>query len=260
MENVEQRVKKIVAEQLGRQRSRDQERVVVRRRPGRGFARYGRVGDGAGRRVRNRDPRRGRRKNHHRAAGDRLRRLAPEEVASPARAAASGIGHAPAARQSPRASGIRPLPVRSSTINSMSRRRVVVTGMGIVSPVGIGLAAAWDNILAAARASPRSRASMPAPFRRASRARSRTSTSRKYLSGKDARRYDTFVHYGQVATMEAVKRRRARWLWRRPRASRRLHRLGHRRPADDRGHAQRLFAEAARARSRLSSCRDRSST
>ena len=26
----------------------------------------------------------------------------------------------------------------------------------------------------------------------------------KYLSGKDARRYDTFVHYGQVATMEAV--------------------------------------------------------
>ena len=28
----------------------------------------------------------------------------------------------------------------------MTRRRVVVTGMGIVSPVGIGLAPAWDAI------------------------------------------------------------------------------------------------------------------
>ena len=28
----------------------------------------------------------------------------------------------------------------------MTRRRVVVTGMGIVSPVGIGLVAAWDSI------------------------------------------------------------------------------------------------------------------
>ena len=30
----------------------------------------------------------------------------------------------------------------------MSRRRVVVTGLGIVSPVGIGVATAWANILA----------------------------------------------------------------------------------------------------------------
>ena len=27
----------------------------------------------------------------------------------------------------------------------------------------------------------------------------------KYLSAKEARRYDTFIHYGLVATMEAVK-------------------------------------------------------
>ena len=46
---------------------------------------------------------------------------------------------------------------------------------------------------------------MRARFHRASRARSRSSTSRKYLSGKEARRYDTFIHYGLVATMEAVK-------------------------------------------------------
>ena len=30
----------------------------------------------------------------------------------------------------------------------MSRRRIVVTGLGIISPVGIGLTASWSNILA----------------------------------------------------------------------------------------------------------------
>jgi len=29
----------------------------------------------------------------------------------------------------------------------MSKRRVVITGLGIVSPVGIGAAQAWDNVL-----------------------------------------------------------------------------------------------------------------
>ncbi|HYN54539.1 MAG TPA: beta-ketoacyl synthase N-terminal-like domain-containing protein, partial [Methylotenera sp.] len=30
----------------------------------------------------------------------------------------------------------------------MSKRRVVVTGLGVVSPVGIGVKTAWDNIIA----------------------------------------------------------------------------------------------------------------
>ncbi len=29
----------------------------------------------------------------------------------------------------------------------MSKRRVAVTGLGIVSPVGIGVAQAWENVL-----------------------------------------------------------------------------------------------------------------
>ncbi|HKW79626.1 MAG TPA: beta-ketoacyl-ACP synthase II [Casimicrobiaceae bacterium] len=86
----------------------------------------------------------------------------------------------------------------------MSRRRVVVTGMGIVSPVGIGVTAAWDNILAGRSgitAITRFDASA-FPSRIAGEVKGFDVT--KYLSGKDARRYDTFVHYGQVATMEAV--------------------------------------------------------
>jgi len=87
----------------------------------------------------------------------------------------------------------------------MSRRRVVVTGMGIVSPVGIGVSASWANILAA-----RSGIATITRFD-ASAFPSRIAGEVKdfdvsqYLSGKDARRYDTFVHYGQVATMEAVR-------------------------------------------------------
>jgi 3-oxoacyl-[acyl-carrier-protein] synthase II len=87
----------------------------------------------------------------------------------------------------------------------MSRRRVVVTGMGIVSPVGIGVSASWANILAA-----RSGIAVITRFD-ASAFPSRIAGEVKdfdvtrYLSGKDARRYDTFVHYGQVATMEAVR-------------------------------------------------------
>jgi len=77
--------------------------------------------------------------------------------------------------------------------------------MGIVSPVGIGVSASWANILAA-----RSGIAIITRFD-ASAFPSRIAGEVKdfdvtqYLSGKDARRYDTFVHYGQVATMEAVR-------------------------------------------------------
>jgi 3-oxoacyl-[acyl-carrier-protein] synthase II len=76
--------------------------------------------------------------------------------------------------------------------------------MGIVSPVGVGLSTAWANILAARSgiaAITRFDASA-FPSRIAGEVKDFDVT--QYLSGKDARRYDTFVHYGQVATMEAV--------------------------------------------------------
>jgi len=87
----------------------------------------------------------------------------------------------------------------------MSRRRVAVTGLGIVSPVGIGVPAAWDAILHARSgvgAITRFDASS-FPTRIAAEVKGFEVGS--YLSAKEARRYDTFVHYGLVATMEAVK-------------------------------------------------------
>ncbi len=77
--------------------------------------------------------------------------------------------------------------------------------MGIVSPVGTGLAAAWANILAARSGiGPITRFDASA-FSSRIAGEVKDFDVTKYLSGKDARRYDTFVHYGQVATMEAVR-------------------------------------------------------
>src|SRR6478609_8240586 len=96
-----------------------------------------------------------------------------------------------------------PAPVAQRTL--MSDRRVVVTGLGIVSPVGVGVQAAWDNILAA-------RSGIAAITRfDASAFPSRIAGEvkdfdvSKWLSAKEARRYDTFIHYGLVATMEAIR-------------------------------------------------------
>jgi len=55
----------------------------------------------------------------------------------------------------------------------------------------------------------------------------------KYLSAKEARRYDTFVHYGLAATMDAVTDAGSATMPGQG-AGGRLHRLGHRRPAADR--------------------------
>ncbi len=87
----------------------------------------------------------------------------------------------------------------------MSRRRVVVTGMGIVSPVGIGLSAAWANILAARSGIATITRFDASAFSSRIAGEVKNFDVTQYLSGKDARRYDTFVHYGQVATMEAVR-------------------------------------------------------
>jgi 3-oxoacyl-[acyl-carrier-protein] synthase II len=86
----------------------------------------------------------------------------------------------------------------------MTRRRVVVTGLGIVSPVGVGLAAAWDSIRnARSGVAPITRFDCTTfPTRIA--AEVKDFDPGKYISAKEARRYDTFVHYGLAATMEAV--------------------------------------------------------
>ena len=87
----------------------------------------------------------------------------------------------------------------------MAGRRVVVTGLGIVSPVGIGLDASWSAILAGRSGiGPITRFDASGfPVRIVGEVKDFDVT--KWLSAKEARRYDTFVHYGLVAAMEAIR-------------------------------------------------------
>jgi 3-oxoacyl-[acyl-carrier-protein] synthase II len=84
-------------------------------------------------------------------------------------------------------------------------RRIVVTGLGIVSPVGIGVEEAWPAITAGRSGiGPITRFDASAfPSRIAGEVRNFDVA--KWLSAKEARRYDTFIHYGLVASMEAVR-------------------------------------------------------
>ena len=87
----------------------------------------------------------------------------------------------------------------------MSSRRIVVTGMGLISPVGNTVESAWDAIC-----NGRSGIGPVTEFdvselatRIAGEIRDFDVT--EYISGKEARRYDKFVHYGLAASQQAMR-------------------------------------------------------
>ncbi len=87
----------------------------------------------------------------------------------------------------------------------MSKRRVVVTGLGLVSPVGNDVATAWDSILAGRSGiAPVTRfdtSSFPVHFG----GEIRHLDLAPYITAKDARRMDAFMQYGVVAGMQAMR-------------------------------------------------------
>ena len=87
----------------------------------------------------------------------------------------------------------------------MSKRRVVITGLGIISPVGIGVTAAWQNIVAGKSGIARITHFDAGAFAAQIAGEVKDFDVMQYLSAKDARRMDRFVHFGLVAGMEAFK-------------------------------------------------------
>ena len=84
------------------------------------------------------------------------------------------------------------------------QRRVVVTGLGIVSPVGIGVSAAWDAITnGRSGIGPITRFDASA-FNTRIAGEVKGFDPAQFMSGKEARRYDTFVHFGIAAAKEAL--------------------------------------------------------
>ncbi len=86
----------------------------------------------------------------------------------------------------------------------MSRRRVVVTGLGLISPVGNTVAEGWDNLVAG-------RTGIATVTRFDASALScrfagevKGFDVEQYMPAKEARHMDTFIHYGLAASMQAV--------------------------------------------------------
>src|SRR6187455_2955021 len=86
-----------------------------------------------------------------------------------------------------------------------STRRVVVTGLGIVSPVGNSIAEAWGNITAGKSGIGRITRFDPSIYASHIAGEVKNFDVSKWLNAKEARRFDTFIHYGLVAGIEAIK-------------------------------------------------------
>ena len=87
---------------------------------------------------------------------------------------------------------------------TVRQRRVVVTGLGVISPVGIDVPSAWDGIInGRSGIGPITRFDSSA-FNTHIAGEVKGFDATKYMSGKEARRYDSFIHYGIAAAKEAL--------------------------------------------------------
>ena len=77
----------------------------------------------------------------------------------------------------------------------MSKRRVVVTGLGIISPVGNTVLNAWDNVLAGNSGITRITRFDASALASQIAGEVKDFDVTQYLSAKDARRMDIFIHF-----------------------------------------------------------------
>jgi 3-oxoacyl-[acyl-carrier-protein] synthase II len=87
----------------------------------------------------------------------------------------------------------------------LSRRRVVVTGLGVVCPVGNTVAEAWSNLLAGRSGIAPITRFDAAAFACRFAGEVKGFNVEDYIPGKEARHMDTFIHYGLAAAIQAVQ-------------------------------------------------------
>lgn len=87
----------------------------------------------------------------------------------------------------------------------MSDRRVVITGLGIVSPVGNTVDTAWENILAGRSGIATITQFDVSAFVTRFGGSVRDFDITEYISKKDARKMDPFIHYGMAAGIQAFQ-------------------------------------------------------
>ena len=87
----------------------------------------------------------------------------------------------------------------------MSKRRVVVTGLGIISPIGNTVDAAWSSLMAGKSGIVRISRFDASVFSSQIAGEVKGFDVSAYLSAKEARRMDVFIHYGLAAGIDAFK-------------------------------------------------------
>ena len=87
----------------------------------------------------------------------------------------------------------------------MSQRRVVVTGLGLVAPVGLDVASGWESLLAGRSGIQPITHFDIAPFSVRFGGPIYGFDVEQYLSRKEARKMDAFIHYGIAAGVQAIR-------------------------------------------------------
>ncbi|MCK6432807.1 MAG: beta-ketoacyl-ACP synthase II [Burkholderiaceae bacterium] len=86
----------------------------------------------------------------------------------------------------------------------MSRRRVVITGLGLISPVGNTVTEGWANLVAGRSGIDHITRFDASTFACRFAGEVKGFNVEDYIPGKEARHMDTFIHYGMAAAIQAV--------------------------------------------------------
>jgi len=87
----------------------------------------------------------------------------------------------------------------------MTRRRVVVTGLGLISPVGNSVQEGWTQLLAGRSGIGAITRFDASGFACRFAGEVKGFNVEEYIPGKEARHMDTFIHYGLAAASQAVQ-------------------------------------------------------
>jgi 3-oxoacyl-[acyl-carrier-protein] synthase II len=90
-------------------------------------------------------------------------------------------------------------------LSRSSKRRVVVTGLGCISPVGNTVADAWNSLLAGQSGIATITKFDATPFSTHFAGEVKNFNIEDYIPGKEARHMDTFIHYGVAAGIQAMQ-------------------------------------------------------